>query len=1281
MAASSNRFVPFRWVIAGCTASVVAAAGGVTGCASKTTGASAQAGDSSSSTRITRLRDAAARESSRDPSKTESLALPPGLTPEQIAPIPAEAMATATLSLDQAIDDVLAKAKTVEKTPIPEVAEVDQDAALRLYLQARNKLSSDDPAGAQDDLIASLKLDPRPAEVWRELGEAQRRMGNRSGALLAYQQAAFREPDDVRTLEQIGRLAFERREYAMAAEHLGRLSRQPMEQIDPVLPFTVNAQLGRSLIALGYVNAGAEAIRASLQAPDRISQVTTRAEDFSSLFRQRGELWRDIGDASLRLGRFEDASTAYAQSADLPTLNPGSIVSRRIYALLREGRSAGAAAVLIEEIIGVRGRCEARVLDLVGYVAASDPVAGRQLGEAIAGVPELLTENERALAASSLARARAAAVGPDEGAKVLREYLARAPGEEAVLSDLLTLWRSRPAVEALREVVSLVESAPLFEPKYVAALVRSTGTPATWLAEIDPLITSGPRAAAARLVKARLLMLSARVNEATAVLAEVLEADPTNTAAIVAQVRALTALGRTAEADALLEQLPDIPGPAGKSARFAKAVALAERDNPEAALALVAPMLDDEIPAAAQTGAPPRADVASLAARLALRLERYDDAEKWFQLAIRADPMRDDAYASLMRLYSPNQPLANEQKLMETAQTLRAAAPSSPTLRWLHARENAARGQFDVAERELVELDDQYPDQSEILDLLLSIWTRTGSLDRATEFLTQRTTAIPASREYPLRLADALAARGKFEDARRELEKLIERSPGDLQAMRKLEALLRDKLANPAAADELAIRRLDRSPRTFETALERTLVQLRGSDPDSAVASADATMTLLREPPTTNELARIAAAAALITQEAERSARRNPVAVQVQSRLMTAPGLSTQAHTAHILLMARQGGSLERLLEACDRAVEANPSMREAAYLLAIREVTRPDPRSFGLGDMPPQEAGLRIAQHAATRPGQLTATLAAVWLDAATIAGDTDSLELAIRTSKDAGLFESALDALSNTGRTPGGQRETARAEPLAVFAETFLGAGKQELADDLYRMALKFDPEHPTSNNALGYQLLERGESLEEAERMIEIAFRQEPYNAAIIDSMGWARYKRGFIHNEVDADGRTRRGAISLLTEAVREAAKSKALIAEPILRDHLADAVWASGDRQRAVDLWEEAAQQAETVIRVAEQEIGPERAREMLGLNGSPLAELRNMVASVREKTLAAREDRAPPISRIFGPINQPMKNDVEQMDLPPATPLVEDVPPEPQAEPEAPPVTPEPNQP
>jgi len=81
MAVVSNRFLACRWMIAGLAATIAACAGGLSGCSGTSSQGVGTSGDTASSTRITKLRDAAARESSKDPSTTAAMPLPPGLTP------------------------------------------------------------------------------------------------------------------------------------------------------------------------------------------------------------------------------------------------------------------------------------------------------------------------------------------------------------------------------------------------------------------------------------------------------------------------------------------------------------------------------------------------------------------------------------------------------------------------------------------------------------------------------------------------------------------------------------------------------------------------------------------------------------------------------------------------------------------------------------------------------------------------------------------------------------------------------------------------------------------------------------------------------------------------------------------------------------------------------------------------------------------------------------------------------------------------------------------------
>ncbi len=107
-------------------------------------------------------------------------------------------------------------------------------------------------------------------------------------------------------------------------------------------------------------------------------------------------------------------------------------------------------------------------------------------------------------------------------------------------------------------------------------------------------------------------------------------------------------------------------------------------------------------------------------------------------------------------------------------------------------------------------------------------------------------------------------------------------------------------------------------------------------------------------------------------------------------------------------------------------------------------------------------------------------------------------------------------------------------------------------------FRAALALRPDHPQILNYLGYSLVERGEKLDEALAMIEVAAAARPDNGAIVDSLGWVyfqlgRYDEAVVHLE---------RAASL--EPV-----------DPVINDHLGDAFWAVGRAIEARFQWQRA----------------------------------------------------------------------------------------------------------
>ncbi|MCG8317770.1 MAG: tetratricopeptide repeat protein, partial [Pseudomonadales bacterium] len=105
--------------------------------------------------------------------------------------------------------------------------------------------------------------------------------------------------------------------------------------------------------------------------------------------------------------------------------------------------------------------------------------------------------------------------------------------------------------------------------------------------------------------------------------------------------------------------------------------------------------------------------------------------------------------------------------------------------------------------------------------------------------------------------------------------------------------------------------------------------------------------------------------------------------------------------------------------------------------------------------------------------------------------------------------------------------------------------------------REILSHEPENTAALNALGYTFADRNERLDEAVALIEKAYKLSPNDPAIIDSMGWIKYRLG--------DNET---ALSYLRKAY-QAYQDQEIAA------HLGEVLWVTGQEQEAKTIWIEA----------------------------------------------------------------------------------------------------------
>jgi tetratricopeptide (TPR) repeat protein len=117
----------------------------------------------------------------------------------------------------------------------------------------------------------------------------------------------------------------------------------------------------------------------------------------------------------------------------------------------------------------------------------------------------------------------------------------------------------------------------------------------------------------------------------------------------------------------------------------------------------------------------------------------------------------------------------------------------------------------------------------------------------------------------------------------------------------------------------------------------------------------------------------------------------------------------------------------------------------------------------------------------------------------------------------------------------------------------------GKQPQAEDVLAEVLKIDPTHSGAANDLGYSWADEGRNLDEAEKLIRLAVKDEPDNESFLDSLGWVQYKRGEFSS-----------ALKSLQAAVSDNPEP-----DPVVLNHLGDTYYRLGKKSDAGKTWHEA----------------------------------------------------------------------------------------------------------
>ncbi|MBA2125804.1 hypothetical protein DLM45_06135 [Hyphomicrobium methylovorum] len=111
---------------------------------------------------------------------------------------------------------------------------------------------------------------------------------------------------------------------------------------------------------------------------------------------------------------------------------------------------------------------------------------------------------------------------------------------------------------------------------------------------------------------------------------------------------------------------------------------------------------------------------------------------------------------------------------------------------------------------------------------------------------------------------------------------------------------------------------------------------------------------------------------------------------------------------------------------------------------------------------------------------------------------------------------------------------------------------------AESDLKKALALAPDQPLVLNYLGYSWVDQGKNLKEGMKLIEKAVQLKPDDGYIVDSLGWAHFRRG-----------NYKEAVRFLERAVEIKPE------DPTLNDHLGDAFWKVGREREARFQWSQA----------------------------------------------------------------------------------------------------------
>lgn len=1120
-------------------------------------------------------------------------------------------------SLEDVIRDALDGVEEIERDEQPLIPQLAKG-----YVRARAALANEDYETAAGMFTELHHASPLTPEFLVGLGDAFLRAGDRLQASEAYLRAVDLGERETRVLvygamgivddsDRVIELSSMVWSDETTSDYAGRL--------------LAGVLLGQTLIETGFYDAGAEVMGTALGMLNaQVARDPIYRRELVQLYTKRAERFASMGDAWMLLGDGERAVQAYEISRSLVGVEPRELMFRRVGADLLAGLSGMAAMTLLDWIDENPGNDRAELQQQVAIVG-EHPVVGDLVFDSIA---QRVSDETRPIShrRSLLGMLLTMNTGAESGVSILGSVDPSIVSPVACASVLSAYQDRAEKIDAAR---SIVKQSTATAHVVVPALIRLDGDAAA----LHGLIVDEDRTSS---LMRRLIRLELQRPD-LALASELEQLDPqaaedTDTIWVISIAREAALADRWDVADACFASCTDRAMNMNDAEWFFFLDSLMAANRIDEAFSLARERANMSFARSTDWLA---------FARIAQRMQNVDATAEALERAIDLDPYDESIYEQLISLRSPTGAAPDNESLRTVTRSLGQRLPESALVRLIRAHELAGAGAsgeqdgraaalINQSERLLLETHELHPWREIGIDLLLSIWATQSSmgdesaLSRGLGWLDYQLERMPGSVDLSGAMARMLVLRGDEIGAEGFLDELHQRIPSR-KVGRLHEGLIRSDESRREEADLIALDRLDGLV-SIEDGLERLeRAGLVGKVNEYEVESyipADDSWTYSRSQGL--RLARVLGAV-IETGTDQATADRVLELIDVARGQIgedEGDGITAADALDQIEVVARPTGtafsmdSYEQLVRRLrqERGGE-NPEQGNQILTIAMQSMMR--------GTSPSQALEL-LSRLSIDDDGMLDPVMTSDLASLLGQMGSAEDLQAAVTRFDDAGLLVQARDRVVEGLGTLNEETMAGADDPDGVVADLVYSIAvvasfydRKSDAREMYRLALSYDELHAWANNDLGYGMVEDGEDLEEAQRLLEIAHASEPGTASISDSLAWARYAMGIFEDELNDEGQVvRQGARSLLVEAV------KLDDSNATIHDHLGDTLWMLERFDEAMSAWLE----AEDRLRDRLTEISNQQT------NARAVDILRDELSLIRFKIADAESGRLPKVA-------------------------------------------------